>query len=271
MSQASPFAHLDAAAMTDFMDRYYAGEPTETLMAAFDIDCSPNRLWEYFPPEVTTQACPNCGTPLQRPRCSRTRVEQQPLAQEPLRCGRCPHEDRPECACPACAHARTQAETAEHEQRTRALIAKRLALRYPDPITAADPSLLSVREAITLLGLVRCGGWSDAQTIGPLKDAPLALAPQAFSLEERLLSEDLERPGLATLSPQASALTAFVVHHEERISWTRNAVHWSLRLVDPSGYIRRLERLVTSDAWPPGPKPTLTLVANSFHVQPSEH
>lgn len=114
--------------------------------------------------------------------------------------------------------------------------------------TDVEPTQLSAYEALALISLVRCGGWIDSCCIGPLQSSSIKLTPLEpqfkYGQFGRLISAGLASPNSS--SPE----DAFYEQHGQIIGWEPEMVCWSLRVPDPVKFVRTLENIIDSNAWP---------------------
>ncbi|MDP5239040.1 hypothetical protein Q9Q94_05830 [Uliginosibacterium sp. 31-16] len=239
-----PLEHLDATALQDLIDRYYAGENVAVLLQKFNVACCPRDLWRHFPPSEAGRDCPVCSEPLVVPRLSRTGTRGKITL--PARCTTCLHVETLHCACSACSAARRVADQAK-ELKVREAIANFCANRWSYTPLKITPDQMSAEAAIALLSLVRCGGWLNDSSVGAIRNSVIPFAPQGADFPRQLLDVLLEY-GLVAPQPNSPAGT-FVATGEDQ-GWEMESAHWELLFPDPPDFIRQLECLAASSSWP---------------------
>lgn len=111
-----------------------------------------------------------------------------------------------------------------------------------------SPEQLSARAAFSLLCVVRSGGWITPTTVGALDKGHPRFAPYTLEFQTGFPLSVITHQ-LAAPSPD-SPLEAFPDNTNGQISWIIGNVNWQLLMRNPADFIRELEALVTSRAWP---------------------
>lgn len=244
MPTSQPLGHLHEAELLDLITRYYSGERVATLLQDFNIQCSTSLLCTYFPPEPTDQLCRHCGSPMIKPRRSRT----WKYVVEP-HCTKCRHSETASCSCAGCEGARRRERNSQLEQQKRAVELFCLD-RWSYAENSISPHQLSAYEAVGLISLVRCGGWLDESRVGPMQSSSIHFAPEWSDLPAYLLGR-LNDAGL--VSPDTgSSQQAFHWQQGIVVSWAPEKVQWALRMPGAIDFIHALEELAASPEWPAG-------------------
>jgi len=236
--------HLDASALQDLIDRYYAGENVSALLKIFDIDCRPGALWYHFPPGEAGRDCPMCGAALVVSRFSRTGASSKKAS--PARCPACLHIEASSCTCDTCSAVRRQAIQEKKRQDIES-VNSFCESRWSYTLQEITPDQLNAESAIALLSLVRCGSWLDESTVGAIRNSAIPFAPQDSALQMELLEALLEYGLVAPLpsSPPGTFMTT-----REGQSWQTECAHWVMLFPDPPVFIQQLECFVASSVWP---------------------
>lgn len=242
MPKSQPLEHLSDAELLELMRRYYAGERVATLLEDYSINCSASVLSSHFPPEPTSERCQHCSAPMVRPRGSKSW-----LSASVLRCGQCAHSESARCNCSGCKAARLQEEEL-HTRRQHARIQHFCASRWAYSPRLVQVEDLSAHEAVALICLVRCGGWLDNSTVGPISASGVRMAPDSPDLQHRLI-EYLITASLISPAP-TSPSNAFIENNGQIVDWDAEQVHWALRMPDGAKFVQGLETLVASSGWP---------------------
>lgn len=114
--------------------------------------------------------------------------------------------------------------------------------------TPIGPAELSAQEAIAFLSLVRCGGWINSSTIGPIISSGISFTPNFPQLSYALINS-LIRKNLLSPAPSTPD-TAFTMEYGEIVKLDVEQIHWSLRIPDSPTFVSKLESLITKDTWP---------------------
>ena len=247
MSERHPHSdldHLDSASIQMLMSRYYSGERVQSLITEFNLGCGLGEVWRLFPPStVPDQRCPACNGQLVVRKVSRSRLS---LNNEPAQCITCNHMMTPSCRCAHCNNERA-ATFSREATKVRAAV-DRFSLKHKALATSPlEPEQLSAESAIALLTLVRCGGWIDDSTIGPLSGSSVLYAPEIMI--DTLITANLTIPGFVAPSP-TSSLDAFRIDEDSIVGWSIQDVSWHLLLEMPVRFIERLEALMKEMKWP---------------------
>ncbi|PLK46974.1 hypothetical protein [Uliginosibacterium sp. TH139] len=247
MSEQSPspaLQHLFPPQVDTLIERYYAGENINSLMAEYDLTCSPAQLFRAFPPEQLGTACPACGEAMIKSRLSRSSSKYQ--ATRAAQCSICAHRDTPGCRCVHCTALRKQLAK-EKPERDRAAIANFCQNNWSYEPKVVEPEELSSDAAVALLSLIRSGGWLNESCIGAIKSACIPFVPKEFTVAQHLLSTLLS-DGLIAPAP-SSPSGAFVLSDSEVIAWDWQIAQWQLLIPEAPDFVRRLEILIADDSW----------------------
>lgn len=229
-------AHLTREEINTLIQAYYTKQKVSDLMQRFHIDCLPQQLYKLFPPEVSSELCPNCGTHLIMPRISQSANRNE--YKNGLRCPQCPHRKATLCTCPYCRGNKKSQKALSPTNITRAS-------RTPAPLKAAD---LSMEHAVALLALMRCDGPTPIKSklaFRPASTSKVPLAPTG-RYEEELVSRLVEAGLLKVLDP---ARTKSMGLSENKRAVTLST-QWSLPCAISSELIREIETRVSGCAWP---------------------
>ena len=242
MPSSNPLSHLDDSNLLELMIRYYAGERVATLLHEFSIQCPASLLSSYFPPEPTHDICRHCGGPMVRPRRSKSWGRASELI-----CTKCAHTETPQCRCIRCHDARCLA-TEKELQHQQSKVVQFCAERWSYHEVYVEPRQLAAIDALGLMSLVRCGGWLDECSLGPMEASSIRLTPSKPDFDQILVSR-LITAGL--VSPDAnSPLPSFAEQDGKIVGWHPARVQWQLRMPAPVEFLSQLEELVASSAWP---------------------
>lgn len=238
--------HLSSSQLSALIQRYYAGEPIDALLAAFEISCGPGSLWRHFPSVPTGDACPACGSPLvERFRGRTSGARHVPIS----RCSSCNHRESPECSCSYCCLRRDEAQRTTARVR-RTAIACFCQERWIYNIHAVAPTQLSARAAFSLLCIARTGGWIAPNTLGALGNAQPRFAPFEIDFCSMIPATVIANQ-LAAPDPE-SPFKAFPDDTGCNLSWSEEQVQWRLLMKDPTNFMYELESLVSEQRWPKG-------------------
>lgn len=123
-------SHLTKEQVTDLISRYYGTGRVKDLIAEFNLNVQPGKLYKLFPAqEHPNYLCPNCGTVMVTNAVSKTRHSS--LTVNDLYCTYCGHVNNPSklCHCDFCEDSRIAAEERRiealqrvHEEKQKKLI-----------------------------------------------------------------------------------------------------------------------------------------------------
>lgn len=227
------------------MNRYYSGENVVILIAEYGIECSTSELWRRFPPEEVGRSCPVCAGALIKPRLSRSSSTLNNRAT--ICCSCCTHQERDGCVCPSC-YEKRQIEIEAIQQRKQIMVTNFCVAHCSSQNAQIEPQHLNAETAVSLLSLVRCGGWLNDSTIGAIARSQVSFAPMESTFTQYLLRILIEK-GLIAPSPK-SPLAAFSFTHENELQWEKETVYWTLLIPKAPEFIKTLEILAASDSWP---------------------
>lgn len=245
MSQTSLLQHLNAEQVNELVKRYVAGEKAVLLTKAFNINCYPTTLYKHLPPEQTSKDCEHCGTQMVKPIQSKTAkaVKGPPVSL----CPNCKHQEVIPCRCKQCKKTRKQAIRAKME--IDFLISQGYCtLTWAKVSTKLDANSLSAAEAISLICLIRCGGWRSEDEIGALETTGTPFLPSNSSLKMKLIQSLLNK-GL--IAPFDNSDPKLFIKINDEIWWHPDKVNWQLLLNDGISDIEQLEATISNGIdWP---------------------
>lgn len=230
-------AHLTSEQIDTLIKAYYAKTKVSDLIHLFNIDCARHQLYKLFPPEISSELCPNCGSVMVLPRISQGGYRNE--YKNGLRCSLCQHRKTRACSCAYCSKTRKQQK-------------KKPSIRPQAPSRNGHHSLkaadLSLEQAVSLLSLMQCYGPAKIKNSMRFRLSNFSKMPFAPSggYGEDLLSRLIEA-GLVKISGQAN--TKFIALSKNKMAITFNA-QWSLPDTFSSELIHDIEARVVECDWP---------------------
>lgn len=150
-------SHLSSDEVEQLYHRYIQGEKNAVLVGEFNIDITPNKLIDVFPPQVLNDTlCPYCGTPMFHKRKSKSHSRWDDII---VRCFQCEHKvffsdhspSTQQCNCGKCVTLRWQ-EKLNEEKIRRDMIRKEFSFSDRKPIAYSE---LEFFQKLILLTLMR--------------------------------------------------------------------------------------------------------------------
>lgn len=236
-------AHLTNEQVIELISEYYAKKPVTDLIQRFNIDCLSSQLYKLFPPEISTELCPNCGAPMVLPRISKNAYRTE--HKHGLRCSQCEHRAKGSCFCGYCLK-----KSKQGIQSSARKVAEINTPDYRQPtgggqINAYD---LNLEQAVSLLALTRCYGTATIKNGMSLCSSKMLKAPFAPSsgYGEEVLNRLVDARLLRFFhqsNPHAFSLS------DNKLALSYMA-QWSLPSAVSLELIRDIESLVSQCNWP---------------------
>lgn len=249
-------AHLTNDQIEELVCRYYDGENTKALILEYKVDCVESQLYKLFPPLTLHQMpCPHCAIPMVRERRSRSSSR---FSRSNIHCPNCRHVDDAHCKCENCAQKLRQAMLCEQEEK-RKKIAELCKDRQSDPATISSLNELSMRQAVSLLSLVRTCMYMEIPETEKLEEEneihlnALTQSMVPFTPTKGLgisLVRDLMDCGLVSFSKHSDP-NAFAFKDGELDGFHLELVSWKIAVDNPQNLIRDIEHhAANADLWP---------------------
>ena len=166
--------HLSESQVDELLMRYYQGEKCIALLKAFGIDATPSALKNHLPQHIDDAViCPNCGAQIIT---KYLRRDFSQAFQKREHCSDCAHVESITCKCEFCTQKRTEAQ-AVHELHVSNRIYDHCLSNYAS-IKIQSAGELSLRNAMTLLAIVRSCRHLSESTYGPITESPIPFTPE---------------------------------------------------------------------------------------------
>ena len=167
-------SHLSESQVDELLMRYYQGEKCIALLKAFDIDVIPNALGSHLPQYVDDAAiCSNCGAQII---AKYLRRDFSQAYQKREHCSECAHIESITCKCEFCTQKRTEAQVV-HELHVSSKIYDHCLSNYAS-IKIQSAGELSLRNALTLLAMVRTCKHLSETTYGQIAESSITFTPE---------------------------------------------------------------------------------------------
>jgi hypothetical protein len=171
-------AHLSEKDINDLIDSYYNNIKAKDLVAKYNININPSKLYMIFPPIVCEDTiCPYCGQHMFIKRVSKSA---RMYSTSTAYCIKCGHEDSKICRCTHCQEKRKLLLIREQEEKNK-LIEEKKNLIYDtyniDRYNKIKLKDISFKQRIYLGALLRLALTEDMKLIKPLDCIEGKLAP----------------------------------------------------------------------------------------------
>lgn len=246
-ANTNPLVHLDEAQIKELIRRYYArDEPVAALLAAYEINCRANELYRHFPLQLLEDPeCPQCGGVLaEHPRARHASTWQN----RQIRCTACGHwtSGQIRCDCESCMLQRA-CDAIARQKSIRESISKSTAAPFKHDLPLRVAADLTLWEAISLLCLVRTGGWYSETVIEQLAGSPIPLTPEDALTQD--LIDTLQAGRLAYADPSTPD-SAFVVWDDKVIGSKTDRLRWRIGADNPVELVSEIELVARQGNWP---------------------
>jgi len=234
-------AHLTPEHVINLINEYYAKNPVSDLIRRFNVDCLPVQLYTLFPPDLSSERCPNCGAMMVLPRISRNAIRNE--YKFGLRCLHCKHRAKGSCVCSYCKEINKN-----NVLRLSVKLPKMGRKNYQIPHGPFKVADLTLKQTVSLLSLLRCYGSAETPnglSLSPSKKSSARLAPSGDFTEEILTN--LIDAGLLQIYEQSNSKNFSFLANQLAIS---SAAQWHLPKTVSSELINDIEARITHGNWP---------------------
>ena len=222
--------------------QYYQGEKCIALLKAFDIDVIPNALGNHLPRHVDDAAiCSNCGAQII---INYLRRDFSQAFQKREHCSECAHVESITCKCEFCTQKRTEAQ-AVHELHVSNKIYDHCLSNYAS-IEIQSAGELSLRNAMTLLAMVRTCRHLSESTYGPIAESSIPLTPEDGFGYELIMS--LIEAKLIRISENTNQ--KYFLLDDDRAMPMHGQVNWEIQLENYQEIILEIEQIGLSGNLP---------------------